>query len=398
MKTLKISSLLAIFACFALGCGKQPKATFETNCDDEYIVTAYIWPSCHDDSLGHQYLWDEGIGEWQVIKRGNPRFPGHYQPRQPLWGYGLDDDPVVVEKWIQTALKYGVNTFCYDWYWFKESPYLEGALNDGFLKAPSNGKMNFFLMWANHDVKYNYWNYHKWGDREDLLFEGATDWKNFKIIVERVIRQYFKRPNYLKFNGCPVFAIYDVRNFIKTFGSLEEAAKGVAYLREEVKKAGFPDVHLMMEGGIASPTEANIKHIQETIHTLGFNSWAIYNMGGINTDYLTYGRNSINLRNGWEGKLDVPFFPCVSIGWDDTPRFPTHGENDVVHFNNTPSAFAGFLKVAKDYADTHADRQPKMITINAWNEWVEGSYLLPDKLNGYGYLQAVRDVLDGKYD
>lgn len=30
--------------------------------------------------------------------------------------------------------------------------------------------------------------------------------------------------------------------------------------------------------------------------------------------------------------------------------------------------------------------------------YIEGSYLLPDHLNGYGYLQAVRDVLDGKYE
>ena len=77
----------------------------------EYYVCAYVWPSCHDDSLAHHYLWPEGKGEWEVIEKGNPRFEGHYQPRQPLWGQELDNDPQVVEKWINTALEYGVNTF-----------------------------------------------------------------------------------------------------------------------------------------------------------------------------------------------------------------------------------------------------------------------------------------------
>ena len=82
----------------------------ETTREQEYHVCAFVWPSCHDDSLGRTN-WEKGTGEWEVIQKGDPRFPGHYQPKQPLWGYEMDNDPVVVEKWIQTALEYGVNTF-----------------------------------------------------------------------------------------------------------------------------------------------------------------------------------------------------------------------------------------------------------------------------------------------
>jgi hypothetical protein len=35
---------------------------------------------------------------------------------------------------------------------------------------------------------------------------------------------------------------------------------------------------------------------------------------------------------------------------------------------------------------------PKILTINAWNEWTEGSYLEPDTAHGMGYLEAIRDV------
>ena len=125
--------LCAVVLAFAYGCNTKPA----TPIANDYRVCAFIWPSCHDDSLGRTN-WEQGIGEWEVIKKGDPRFPGHYQPKQPLWGYEMDNDPVVVEKWIQTALEYGVNTFVYDWYWFDHYPYLESALNDGFLKAPSN--------------------------------------------------------------------------------------------------------------------------------------------------------------------------------------------------------------------------------------------------------------------
>ncbi|MDR2618079.1 MAG: glycoside hydrolase family 99-like domain-containing protein [Treponema sp.] len=33
--------------------------------------------------------------------------------------------------------------------------------------------------------------------------------------------------------------------------------------------------------------------------------------------------------------------------------------------------------------------------MNSWNEWTETSYLEPDDLYGYGYLEAVRRVFRG---
>jgi hypothetical protein len=63
------------------------------------------------------------------------------------------------------------------------------------------------------------------------------------------------------------------------------------------------------------------------------------------------------------------------------------GKRDVAYRNNTPQNFAVLLQKTKEYADSHPE-QPKIITVNAWNEWVEGSYLLPDKVNGFGYLET----------
>ena len=68
---------------------------------DGYDVAAYVWPSCHHDQRLGDIPWPDGVGEWEIIKKGTPRFEGHYQPKVPLWGYEPDDDPKVMERWIE---------------------------------------------------------------------------------------------------------------------------------------------------------------------------------------------------------------------------------------------------------------------------------------------------------
>ena len=93
----------------------------------------------------------------------------------------------------------------------------------------------------------------------------------------------------------------------------------------------------------------------------------------------------------WErlsNKLSIPYFPHVSIGWDNNPRHSVLRPN--IMKNNTPKAFEKAMKQAKEFAQRN---DVKLITVNSWNEWTEGSYLLPDDLNGYGYLEAIRNVV-----
>jgi len=402
LKRTTLLSLCLLLGFMSVSCNSQNKDHSNIPAKeliDSYYVAAYVWPSCHHDERFGDMMWPDGMGEWEVITKGNPRFDGHYQPRQPLWGYEIDNDPKVVEKWIDVAVDHYINVFIYDWYWYDGGPYLESALNDGFLKAKNNSKMQFYIMWANHDVRRNYWNVNKFENDTSLLWNGAVDRENFEIIVDRLITQYFKLPNYFKIDGMPVFSVFSVDKLLESFNwSLTDTREALDYFRNEVKKAGFPDLHIQWnQGGGYFMSDGEVEKFSNRVQEMGFNSVAMYNMGGVNEDYLVYGANSVKIRNQMDSILNIPFFPCVSVGWDVTPRFPKQGKKDVVHYHNTPESFAALFSKAKKYADDHPE-QPKLITINAWNEWVEGSYLLPDMLNGFGYLEAVKKVMQETYD
>ncbi|MBQ6267854.1 MAG: glycoside hydrolase family 99-like domain-containing protein [Clostridia bacterium] len=360
-----------------------------------YDIAAYIWPSYTGKELRARQFWEQGIGEWQSVLSAEKRTPEQILPRKPLWGTVDEADPKVMEFQIKEALRHGVNVFIYDWYWYDRRPFLEQCLDEGFLGAANNEDMRFYLMWANHDAGYT------WDKRQSALDEiiwlGAQPRSEFDRICRRVIDLYFKRPNYYKINGCPVFMIYEMSNFVRGLGSVDAAREALDHFRQLTKEAGFPGLHLQAtiysEGavnvsGVDAAREGSTKDL---VRLLGFDSVTHYqfcHFVDCNRDYLEI---LPDVQKEWErirADYDVPYYPHATVGWDNNPRH--HFLTLPIMKNNTPENFKRCLVMAKEYADRCND--VPLITINSWNEWTEMSYLEPDDVYGYGYLEAVREV------
>lgn len=384
----------------------------------EYEVAVYYFPNYHPDSINAQWH-GKGWTEWEVVKAAKPRFKGHEQPKVPTWGHFNEADPVWAAREIDLAADNGIDCFIYDWYWYSNTGrYLHEGLEDGFLKAPNRNRLKFALMWANHD----------WLNIQPATFdnarvkltEGEVSKELWDTISTYIVEKYFKEPNYWKIDGKPYFSIYEIITFINGLGGMEEARKAIQLLDEKTRKAGFPGVHLNVMSWMvnnhqvrsitgpaapASPGEMLSGLRTESVSTYCY----IHHFGNFGkNDFPTVPVSKVfeAMKAYWRQFVkdypDVLYTPNVSMGWDASPRCM---QSDLfewrdypwtpVFVGNTPASFKMQLQEAKKFLDEY-DQKHKILVINSWNEWTEGSYLLPERKYGEGYLKAIRDVFMGK--
>ncbi|MCJ8329613.1 MAG: glycoside hydrolase family 99-like domain-containing protein [Lentisphaeria bacterium] len=363
-----------------------------------YDIAAYIWPAYTGDDTRSLIFWPDGIGEWQSVKKATARYEGHNWPRKPLWGYCDEANPEVMEMQIDAAANHGVNVFIYDWYWYDNRPFLENCLNDGYLKAKNNDRVKFYLMWANHDANYTWDRRLSDTSPDTVVWKAVTNRQQFETVAKRVISQYFSHPSYYRIDDCPVFEIYELRNLVQGLGGTGQCIEALNWFREETKKAGHPGLHLQLcswgshrknMSGVDGATETTVS---EELDQLGFDSTTHYQYCHFTNVDRDYAEIMKDVEKEWERmdtEFNVPYFPHVSIGWDNNPRFQNFRHGIVK--NNDPAAIEKAFLAARDYVDNHPDQAP-LITVNSWNEWTETSYLQPDDLYGYGYLEAIKRV------
>jgi hypothetical protein len=260
--------------------------------------------------------------------------------------------------------------------------------------------MKFYLMWANHDAN-GLWDkvISDTPAGKTTIWRGGIDRSEFRKMYKRMVDKYFHLDNYYKIDGCPVFMLYDLSFFLEGMGGVEEAAAALEEFREYVKSKGFPGVHIQITlrgGNMVNLSGVDGGCIRENVHNIlskvKFDSATHYQFChfiNIDRDFNTVMED---VKREWvkiEKEYDIPYFCHVSCGWDNNPRFNKFRPGILT--DNTPANFENGLRAAKAYADAHPELPP-LITINSWNEWTESSYLEPDDLYGYGYLDAIKRV------
>jgi lipopolysaccharide biosynthesis protein len=347
---------------------------------------AFYLPQYHP-TAENDFYWGQGFTEWTNVTRAAPAYVGHYQPHLPA-DLGFYDLRVkqTMERQASLARRYGLSGFCVYYYNFGgrralDQPF-EAMVADPSISFP------FCVCWANEN-----WTRHWDGGSRELIFEQKYDESILLEVIQDAIR-YSADPRYIRVNGRPLFLVY--RALL-----IPDPAHFATLCRAKFQEAGFDAVYLVyvesMETAEKRPRPSDLgfdacvefppqglavpcSKTAETITREGF--------VGVRYDYEATVLESI-----CRPAVNYKRHPCVFPSWDNTPRQPLRGDSFV---HATPEAFQVYVEEKLDEVTQQFVGDERLLFINAWNEWAEGTHLEPDEKFGHRWLEAVRDAVLAK--
>lgn len=337
--------------------------------------------------------WGKGFTEWTNVVKAKPRFDGHYQPHLPadlgFYDLRLEESRLAQE---QLAKAYGIHGFCYYHYWFNGKRLLYEPLDRKLKNA--NEDLPFMMCWANEN-----WTRTWDGSENEILLGQDYGIEDDKKHIQHLIT-YFKDDRYIKVNGKPVFIIYRPKFF-------PEIDKTIDIWREEVKKAGFPDLYI----GFSQ----NYEHEFEPT-TKGFDFAFEFQPDFINASARTPFPNTflekvlrkikkklkikvanqdsyIDYSNFAAKQISKDFkknvYPGITPMWDNSAR---RKNNPFILHNSTPEKYKNWLNHIKNNYPWESVPE-SFLFINAWNEWAEGNHLEPCQKWQNSYLEVTKEIL-----
>ncbi len=369
--------------------------------DRSIDVAAIYFPGYHRDM--HYDAWfGEGWNEWKLLAEAPTRFPGQHFFK-PQWGPFDEADPQWMERQIALAADHGITVFIFDWYWYSGVKILYRPLEEGFLKAGNRARLKYALMWANH----NWGNYFPVPIDRPMhqllpIRHSAAD---FTRVMEECTKLHFRQPNYWRVEGRPYFSIFDPWTFTQQLGGSEKTHAVLDAARKQVASAGLGEVHFAAFTGGAD----GVPQLRDA----GFDSTTCYNVTASGKaqlpqqpldDYADLMERHAAFWKEMDAGI-LPHAPTVTVGWDPSPRWvkdtpwPPPGDRGYPYgtlvVNNTPERFGALFREALKHTES-ARLRPPAIVINAWNEWTEGSVLLPDVRYETRFLEEVGNALKQK--
>lgn len=326
--------------------------------------------------------WGKGFTEWTNVVPARPQFEGHYQPHVPgELGYYDLRDRAVQRRQVDLAKLYGIEGFCFYFYWFGGKRLLEtpiaNYLNDSSLDLP------FCLCWANEN-----WS-RRWDglDSEILIAQDHSPADDLAFIA--YIAKYLRDPRYIRIDGKPLLLVYRP-------GILPEPAETVQRWRKWCRQNGIGEIYLAYTQSFES-VDPRRYGFDAAIEFPPNNSSLLPardQVAPLHSDFAStvYDWRTLVRRSRQYPKPDYTLFRGVCPSWDNTARKKTRG---TVLLNSSPRGYEEWLGNAiADTVTRITSKEERLVFINAWNEWAEGAHLEPDTKYGYAFLDATRRALE----
>nr|HMN86756.1 glycoside hydrolase family 99-like domain-containing protein [Bauldia sp.] len=312
--------------------------------------------------------------------RAQPQFAGRYQPNVPAdLGYYVLRVPAVQHAQIDMARQYGIDAFCFYFYWFAGRRLLEMPL-ETFADDPEKD-FPFCICWANEN-----WT-RRWDGRDEDVLVAQDHSPEDDLAFIAYVARYLRNPRYVRVEGRPLLIVYRPQ-------ILPEPAATAERWRQWCRENGVGEIHLAytqsfgqvdpatfgFDAAIEFPPNATgVRRLRDVVEPLGpdFES-KTYDMMDLVGRSRAYRPSPYRLYRG------------VSPSWDNTARKSNRG---TVLLNATPEGYREWVgnavaDMGKRYPN-HTDHQ--LVFINAWNEWAEGAHLEPDQRYGFAWLAATRN-------
>lgn len=326
--------------------------------------------------------WGKGFTEWTNVTKAQPLFPGHYQPHLPadLGFYDLRVREVQHEQ-INYAKHYGIDAFCFHFYWFAGRRILNGPLDD-FLADPQ-ADIDFCICWANEN-----WT-RRWDAAEhDVLLEQTYSLENDTAFMVSLL-PLFADKRYIRVNGAPLLIVYRPQHMPDPRATAE-------LWRQICRESGIGEIHLVaalthgnmdyeqfgFDAGVQFPPHSpQGRDLRERVSAHQRLKGSAFAYRDIAEQYLAYDYEERRV------------YRTVMPSWDNTARV---GNNALVVLHGTPGNYERWLGAASYKTVVERSSEDRLVFINAWNEWAEGCHLEPDRKYGSAFLESTLRVKSGQ--
>lgn len=342
---------------------------------------AFYLPQFHPFDENDKW-WGKGFTEWTNVTKAKPNFKGHYQPHLPIHNGFYDlRIPEIMKEQAELAKNYGIHGFNFYYYWFDGKILMHKPFE--ILLEHKEIDINFCITWANEN-----WTRAWDASENEILIAQKHSNDDSKKFIQNLYK-FFNDKRYICIDNKPILIIYRC-------DMIPNIKETIAIWREEMEKAGYPGIYLICAQtyGIRNPLDYGFDAAMEfpPHNTMDITNTVTKQL--LNPEFFGNIFDYTKIVNEQCNKIRPNYkcFETLMLSWDNTPRKQNFSN---IFTNFTIKKYQAWLSniIHNTYFNKELKNDEKLIFINAWNEWAEGTHLEPDREYGYNYLESTYNIL-----